>query len=320
MKLVFSTTDVPGRDRFDYWHSVACQNVTNHDSSPSCRPRFHAELRAGELADFKLVEFSNAAMTVAHNAGHAAQADPEEVLICRQGAGRLIVEQEGRQVLLEPGDITLLDPRSPYVAEFSPNSHLLVVKAPRRELEGRIGSMRSIVAYNLRSTEPTVGLTGEFLAAVPNYVGRLDSLAEGLVRNQALDLVALSIGTAMGDLPPNASTARLLARMRVRAAIEAGLQNPRLNASAIASTAGVRVRYANSVLADEHTSISRLIQERRLERCRKALEDPAQAHRSVSEIAYAWGFSDMTHFGRKFRHAFGPLPSEYRRARAARTP
>jgi AraC-like DNA-binding protein len=34
----------------------------------------------------------------------------------------------------------------------------------------------------------------------------------------------------------------------------------------------------------------------------------------VSEIAYGWGFSDMTHFGRRFKAAYGLLPSEYRRA------
>jgi AraC family transcriptional regulator, positive regulator of tynA and feaB len=67
------------------------------------------------------------------------------------------------------------------------------------------------------------------------------------------------------------------------------------------------------VLAQEGTSIRRLILERRLARCRTALEDPMQAHRSISEIAYGWGFSDMTHFGRKFRETYGMLPSEYRR-------
>jgi AraC family transcriptional activator of tynA and feaB len=82
----------------------------------------------------------------------------------------------------------------------------------------------------------------------------------------------------------------------------------------VAAAAGVSLRYANAALADENTSISRVIQERRLARCKKALEDPAQAHRTVSDIAYSWGFSDMTHFGRKFREAFGRLPSEYRRA------
>jgi AraC-like DNA-binding protein len=31
-----------------------------------------------------------------------------------------------------------------------------------------------------------------------------------------------------------------------------------------------------------------------LARCERALKDPQQARRSVSEIAYGWGFSDMT--------------------------
>jgi AraC family transcriptional activator of tynA and feaB len=70
---------------------------------------------------------------------------------------------------------------------------------------------------------------------------------------------------------------------------------------------------ANAVLAVDGTSITRLIRARRLERCRRALEDPSQAHRRVSEIAYGWGFSDRTHFGRSFRAAFGSLPREYRR-------
>jgi AraC-like DNA-binding protein len=37
------------------------------------------------------------------------------------------------------------------------------------------------------------------------------------------------------------------------------------------------------------------------------------AAQTVSEIAYAWGFSDMTHFGRKFRRVYGLSPSEYRK-------
>jgi AraC-like DNA-binding protein len=57
----------------------------------------------------------------------------------------------------------------------------------------------------------------------------------------------------------------------------------------------------------------RLIQVRRFARCRQALGDPAQMHRSVSEIAYGWGFSDMTHFGRRFKSAYGMLPRECRR-------
>ncbi|MFB6451142.1 helix-turn-helix domain-containing protein [Bradyrhizobium tunisiense] len=48
-------------------------------------------------------------------------------------------------------------------------------------------------------------------------------------------------------------------------------------------------------------------------RCRYALENPSHPHRAVSEIAYGSGFSDMTHFGRRFKEAYGVLPSEYRK-------
>ena len=41
--------------------------------------------------------------------------------------------------------------------------------------------------------------------------------------------------------------------------------------------------------------------------------DPLQAHRTVTEIATGWGFSDMTHFGRRFKAVYGVLPSEFRR-------
>jgi AraC family transcriptional activator of tynA and feaB len=109
------------------------------------------------------------------------------------------------------------------------------------------------------------------------------------------------------------SSARLLVRTKLHAAIEARLSEPGLDVAAIARAAGVSVRYANVVLGAENTSLRRLIQMRRLERCRTALADPAEAHRAVSEIAYGWGFFDMTHFGRRFRAAYGLLPSEFRR-------
>jgi AraC-like DNA-binding protein len=80
----------------------------------------------------------------------------------------------------------------------------------------------------------------------------------------------------------------------------------------VAATAGVSVRYANPLLTQEGTSIVRLVQSRRLDRCHRALKDPLQAHRTVTEIASSRGFSDMTYFGRRFKAAYGILPSELR--------
>src|SRR6202011_1191287 len=126
-----------------------------------------------------------------------------------------------------------------------------------------------------------------------------------MVKDQVLDLVAVSLTKVTDGGRPRVSSARSLALVNLRAAIEARLTDPALDAGTVAAAAGVSVRYANEVLARNDTSIMRLVQARRLERCRRALEDPSQTHRTVSEIAYGWGFSDMTHFGRRFRAAYG---------------
>ena len=57
MKTIFSTDEVHPRDRFDYWHSVACRTLVVHDSTPTCRQTFSAQLRRGALAEIGLFVF-----------------------------------------------------------------------------------------------------------------------------------------------------------------------------------------------------------------------------------------------------------------------
>ena len=252
-------------------------------------------------------------MAISHTARHVARSNTDDLFICRQVAGRLALEQDSREVMLESGDITLIDPRLPYVGRFFEGSALIVLKVTRRLLEARVGQTRDMTARSVKPVEAEHCLTAALLAMLPKYADRLGSPTEEIVKNQVLDLVAVSLANATNGKRPRLSSARSFALMKVRAAIETRLTDPALDASTVASAAGVSVRYANDVLADYGTSIRRLIQTKRLARCRKALEDPLQRHRTVSEIAYSWGYSDMTHFGRTFRVAYGLLPSELRR-------
>jgi AraC-like protein len=104
MKKLFSTKDVHPRDRFDYWHSVACNNLVGHSSTPGCRQTFAAEIETGMLADIELVLFENSPMDVARTAKHVAQSQGDELFVCRQAAGLLALEQDGRQLVLGAGD------------------------------------------------------------------------------------------------------------------------------------------------------------------------------------------------------------------------
>ncbi len=176
----------------------------------------------------------------------------------------------------------------------------------------RTGKLQSLSAIAMKPDHGELGLTSSFLATLPSYVGQLSPTAREMLKEQALDLIALSLATATEGMP-RLSSSQSLILLTIRAAVEARLHDPNLDVQTVAEAAGVSVRYANALLAWENTSLSRLILTRRLVRCKKALEDPLQSRRSVSEIAYSWGFSDMTHFGRAFRKAYGMLPSECRR-------
>ena len=315
MKTLFSTTEVHPRDRFDYWHDVAIKTLVDHDAKPECRWTFRAELQSGLLADIGLVLFENSPMAISHRTHHVARANTDVLFVCRQVAGGVALEQDSREVVLEPGDITLLDPRLPYAGMFSASSRLLVLKVPRRLLEARLGDTREMTARSIKPFDAENSLASAFIAMLPIYADGLGPSAAEMVKDQVLDLVAVSLTKVTDGGRPRVSSARSLALVNVRAAIEARLTDPALDAETVAAAAGISVRYANAVLAEHDTSIMRFIQARRLARCRQALDDPSQTHRTVSEIAYGWGFSDMTHFGRKFRAAYGLLPSEHRKAR-----
>jgi len=312
MDTVFSTDDVHPRDRFDYWHDVACKTIIEHDSRAEHPARFAAHIRAASLGTSEVVLFGNSPMTVRHATKHLSHTRDDQIFLCQQVAGELALEHEARDCRLTPGALTLLDPRLPYEGTFSGGSELLVWKFPRRELEARMGPTRDLVGRSLTPVDGRSSFLAAHLSLVSDHIGNIPFSGTGQIESQMLDLTALVFANGLRR-EGNSSRSRTLVCLNVRAAIEAHLANPDLDAATVAAAVGVSVRYANLALAEEQTSISRLILERRLERCRIALADPAQLHRSVSEIAYGWGFSDMTHFGRRFKRAYGVLPRDYRK-------
>jgi AraC family transcriptional regulator, positive regulator of tynA and feaB len=195
---------------------------------------------------------------------------------------------------------------------------MLVLKVAAGALRARFGSTRRLTACCVKPASAEASLTSTFLAALPAHVGQLSTGAEDIIRTQVLDLITLCFGKGTEGQATRTATARSLTVLRVQAVIEARLDDPALDSDTVAAASGVSVRYANSLLAGEGMSIMRLVQTRRLERCRQALGDPAQMHRTVSEVAYAWGFSNMTHFGRRFKIAYGMTPSEYAKRKRCR--
>ena len=277
MHICFSTTDVHPRDRFAYWHDVACSVLVKHHSRPKDRNTFRAEIRTAAISDIEMVMFENAALTVDHTLQHIGHAEADEVYVCRQMAGELALEQAGRDLRLQEGDMTLLDPLLPYLGRFSADSKLLVLKVPRKALEARVGGIRHITARSMRPSDADCVLASAFLGMLPQHAAGLSQAGEEIVKHQTLDLVAVSLARAMQSQRPRVSSAKALALVSLHAAMESRLSDPELDGEMVAAAAGISVRYANSVLAEDGTSLMRLIQTKRLERCRVGKHPPSTA-------------------------------------------
>ena len=101
---------------------------------------------------------------------------------------------------------------------------------------------------------------------------------------------------------------------RIRAFAAEHLCDPGLSVNTIASSFGVAASTIHRSFSDQACSLNVWIWNERLNRARADLGDPAMRGRTITEIAFAWGFNDSGHFSRAFRRRFGCRPRDIRSA------
>lgn len=316
MTTVYSTSDVHPRDRISYWVDVATKGFVAHQFQAKSGAAFTGSVGISSLAEIGVAYFDCDAAVAVRSPREILREDHDDLLLILQLSGKAVFDQDGREAVTEDGSLILLDPRRPFAIEAQAKEKGIVFKIPRELLEARLGSISSMTARAISSKSPIAGLASGFLAMLPEHIDALDGQAASKVSEQALDMVALVFSKECDQNGLSLSSARNTALMRLKSTVESSLYDPELKPASVAVAAGMSVRYANALLSYEGTSLERYVQDRRLERCRGALGDPAQAHRTIGEIAYSWGFSDLSHFGRRFKAEYGFSPSDYRRRMA----
>jgi AraC family transcriptional activator of tynA and feaB len=92
------------------------------------------------------------------------------------------------------------------------------------------------------------------------------------------------------------------------------LHDSELTPQCVADYLGISVRTLHSRFKQIGHSFTRWLVDERLKACRVALHDKNQRELNISEIAYLWGFNDLSHFNRSFRARFNQTPTEWRNA------
>jgi AraC family transcriptional regulator, positive regulator of tynA and feaB len=311
MSVAFTTDGLNEHDRIPFWIDVASRAFFNHSFKASVAG-FAASLDGSKLGNMLLSTCVCAPCEVTRSARDARDGIDDYILSVRL-KGRSLFEQGERRVIIEPGMIFIQDCSKPLRIEFIEPSTSFVVNIPRQEFDTRLTTSEG--ERVLSTSEPKGGIASEFMQALGLRVASIETALHDRLEKQAADIIALAFAGSDGATP--LSSARAQALRRLKGEIDRRLSDPGLRPADAAAGAGISVRYANALLAEENSSVERYILQRRLERCRRTLEDPLQAHRMIGEVAFAWGFSDHSHFTRRFRAAYGMTPADCRRRQQA---
>lgn len=177
-----------------------------------------------------------------------------------------------------------------------------------RHLAGMLQT-REPVALPVRSAARMCMELGRssFSETGPMKASLADAVGESLV-----ELAKLAIIEQLCE--KRVESVRETVRARIRAFVQRNLVDPELSIERIAERMQCTKRYLHKVFSEEGETLNQYIWAQRLERCRAELCRAELADRSITEIAFACGFSNAAHFSRSFRARFGQPPRLYRRA------
>lgn len=312
MPIQFTTDGVPGNRRLALWQDIVCDVYVQLDCKSDLRGAFAGSVTRSQLGEAICSEVSSRRQHVFRTPSRIARAHEEFVLIAlgKHGVGGVV--QDGRETLIRPGEFAIYDTTRPYELHFDDAFTQTILQVPRDMLLRRLAGTEPLTAIAFGPDRPLQKLAHDFVYQLCQSADQIGQEHAVRLSGQAIDLVAMALNERLDGQPLPSSTHRSALLYRLKAHIRAHLADPGLSLAATARALGISPRYVNDLLSDEKTSFQRYVLNERLGHCRRDLSSPMLAHRHVSEIAFAWGFNDLSHFGRVFREQYGMSPRDWR--------
>lgn len=266
----------------------------------------HLRMVAREFATGTLIRSNMGGVRMERARGALNGRFRDSVFLNLQGHGRVHCQEAGEEFSAGKGDIVLTDPSIESSLWADERASFLSLSIPRQEVAtvfaGGAEPFRCVIYGGNGLGRLISSLLQTFIATIPT----LDEDSAAIGRDLILRLLEAAI--AQHRLSGSDKDEILIARMR-RWLIGRIASGP----ISVADWAGA--------FALSQRSLYRLFERRamtpekwllteRLELARRRLDQPDA---SVTSVAFASGFKDLSHFSRSFRNTYGVPPGAYRR-------
>lgn len=310
-RFVLSTDDIPERDRFSYWLEHVNQELIGVTGE---LPREEQASFVGRIAGSmgsSLVHFRYRAHGYPgfrHSREIARRTWADWLCLYQETGDGAQFTHDGREHETRRGDLIIPDSSARFTIRPAGGYDMKLWFFPRALVEPHL-SARSARALQISAREGIGGILVSYLDGISEQVAKLGEAEAGTVANNFCRLLAVAWGGEAGEHRDAFRAARLEEAKRH---IARHLSEAALSPQQVAAALKISVRQLHALFEPTGTSFAQYVLRRRLEECRAALTSPAGAGRSVTDIAYAWGFNSLATFFRTFRQAYGVTPNELR--------
>ena len=271
--------------------------------------------QASFTAEFRFAKLDGASLCWWRADGHRV-----ERIGGRHGEGLLHISFQIKQtvrfsyergtLVLPPGQWILNDSGKPGTVLAPEGTETLVLLLPREKMLSKRYNIDKLLMRPFSGTTGVGKLALQFGNSVFTELPQLDAGSVPDLIDTLCHLIRLTMKESSGE--ESAVSPCEILNERIRSYILLHLRDPDLSLERIARAFKCTKRYLHKVFEAEGTSIWEYIWQLRLERCREELLNPDCQHKSITEIAFSWGFSSSAHFSTAFRQRFGAAPRCYR--------
>lgn len=305
------------------WNNLVNQIFVPMEVRPVNAPTYRAEVNVVTLGPLQIANIAADAEIVNHKPTHSGRPLDRKLFLHLPLQGSLLVKQNERSVLLEPGDMAVCDSAASYTLEHGDRCRLLVLTIPFAVMKNHLphpDQLTGIKFHGDRGVAQTLSLMVRSLWLQAES-GVSDEIVDRMVAH-LLDMLS-TCWMSVAEVSVTGSAAAAARHTQICRYIETNLRDPELTTSSVAAAFRISTRYLHMIFELRQETVSGYILRRRLEQCAKQFADPLWNRRTITEIAFDWGFNNATHFARVFRNKYGQSPRDYRNALregGARTP
>jgi AraC family transcriptional activator of tynA and feaB len=303
------TTGLTPRKQIQCWTDALTDLCGQFDVDPLDAPSFEGWIKYATVSRLKLCQIETSQHRIAHTISRAKLSDHPFVKIHFQTYGVSYFEQESRRIDVMPGDCLAYDVSCPHEIVSPALTRHEVVIVPKDLLQERGFRLAKMSPRKLSARSGTGRIAYDFVRATFDEASKLSPSSASGVADSLIDLLLLPLreADAMFDrVGPEAMYVRAQAFIRER------LRDPDLCIDQISAELGCTKRYLHMLFSDRGMTVSDYIWNARLQNCRHELE--TQGGKTITDVAFSWGFSSSSHFSRVFRKYFGVVPSSIHKA------